>query len=179
MASGEANPALNPDLSAPDQPGLELAQFAAGCFWGVELAFQRVEGVVKTEVGYSQGHVHNPNYKMVCTGSTGHAEAIRVHFDPAVCPYTNLLSLFWSRHDPTTLNRQVRIYTHHYIVFFLILFCYFNFSQNNSNLMVACSVLVFSLKEMKGLIGNKVMKLELTDCVCVCVCVRLTVEHVI
>lgn len=99
--------ASNPDLDVPDQPGLELAQFAAGCFWGVELAFQRVEGVVKTEVGYSQGHFHNPDYKIVCTGTTNHAEVVRIHFDPTVCPYTNLLSLFWGKHDPTTLNRQV------------------------------------------------------------------------
>lgn len=112
MASGEAqnanstNPALNPDLSNPDRSGLEFAQFAAGCFWGVELAFQRVEGVVKTEVGYSQGHFHDPNYKLVCSGITDHVEVVRVQFDPSVCSYTNLLSLFWSRHDPTTLNRQ-------------------------------------------------------------------------
>lgn len=101
------NPALDPDLDNPDQSGLEFAQFAAGCFWGVELTFQRVEGVVKTEVGYSQGNVHNPNYKLVCSGTTEHAEVIRIQFDPNVCPYSQLLSLFWSRHDPTTLNRQV------------------------------------------------------------------------
>ncbi|KAL6973119.1 peptide-methionine (S)-S-oxide reductase [Sarracenia purpurea var. burkii] len=100
------NPALFPDSDNPDQPGLEFAQFAAGCFWGVELAFQRVEGVVKTEVGYSQGHVPDPDYKLVCTDTTNHAEVVRIQFDPSVCPYTNLLSLFWSRHDPTTLNRQ-------------------------------------------------------------------------
>ncbi|KAL0385192.1 UNVERIFIED_CONTAM: Peptide methionine sulfoxide reductase [Sesamum radiatum] len=100
------NPALQPDSGAPVEPGLELAQFAAGCFWGVELRFQRVEGVVKTEVGYSQGHVDNPNYKLVCTGSTNHAEVVRVQFDPKVCPYTTLLDVFWARHDPTTLNRQ-------------------------------------------------------------------------
>ncbi|KAH6809390.1 peptide met sulfoxide reductase 4 [Perilla frutescens var. frutescens] len=101
-----ANPALEPDPDAPVEAGLELAQFAAGCFWGVELTFQRVQGVVKTEVGYSQGHVPDPNYKLVCTGSTNHAEVIRVHFDPNVCPYTTLLDVFWGKHDPTTLNRQ-------------------------------------------------------------------------
>ncbi|GER56740.1 peptide methionine sulfoxide reductase [Striga asiatica] len=100
------NPALEPDLDSPADPGLELAQFAAGCFWSVELAFQRVQGVVKTEVGYSQGQVHDPNYKLVCTGSTNHAEVVRVHFDPKVCPYTTLLDVFWGKHDPTTLNRQ-------------------------------------------------------------------------
>ncbi|KAL7138817.1 hypothetical protein ABFS83_09G007900 [Erythranthe nasuta] len=100
------NSALEPDLDAPVDPNLELAQFAAGCFWGVELTFQRLEGVVKTEVGYSQGNIHDPNYELVCTGSTNHAEVIRVHFDPIVCPYTTLLDVFWGKHDPTTLNRQ-------------------------------------------------------------------------
>ncbi|CAL5327371.1 hypothetical protein CsSME_00007057 [Camellia sinensis var. sinensis] len=100
------NRALEADPDSPIEPGLELAQFGAGCFWGVELTFQRVEGVVKTEVGYSQGHVPDPNYKLVCTGTTNHSEVVRVHFDPSLCPYTNLLSVFWVRHDPTTLNRQ-------------------------------------------------------------------------
>ncbi|KAK9698780.1 hypothetical protein RND81_08G130700 [Saponaria officinalis] len=102
----EPNPALDPNSDNPVNPGLELAQFGAGCFWGVELAFQRLNGVVKTEVGYSQGHVPDPNYRLVCSGTTNHVEVIRVHFYPNVCPYTNLLHLFWSRHDPTTVNRQ-------------------------------------------------------------------------
>lgn len=116
MASNEGgqqsgNPATDPDLDVPLQEGFEFAQFGAGCFWGVELAFQRIEGVVKTEVGYSQGHVHNPNYKLVCTGTTHHAEVVRLQFDPLVCSYSTLLSLFWSRHNPTTLNRQVVLHT--------------------------------------------------------------------
>lgn len=102
-----SNPALEPDTDAPAQPGLELAQFAAGCFWGVELTFQRVHGVIKTEVGYSQGNVPDPTYNLVCSGSTNHAEVIRIHFDPNACPYTTLLDVFWAKHDPTTLNRQV------------------------------------------------------------------------
>lgn len=100
------NPAVGPDLDRPDNPGHEFAQFGAGCFWGVELAFQRVVGVSKTEVGYSQGNVRDPNYRLVCSGTTNHVEVVRVQFDPQVCPYTNLLSVFWGRHDPTTLNRQ-------------------------------------------------------------------------
>lgn len=108
-ATHSHNPALDPDSDAPDNPAHEFAQFGAGCFWGVELAFQRLVGVVKTEVGYSQGHVPDPNYKLVCSGTTNHVEVVRVQFDPQVCPYTSLLSLFWSRHDPTTLNRQVRL----------------------------------------------------------------------
>ena len=116
MASKEAeinksiNPALDPDNPNPERPGLEFAQFGAGCFWGVELAFQRVPGVVKTEVGYSQGHVDNPDYVLVCTGTTEHVEVVRIQFDPAVCDYSTLLSLFWARHDPTSLNRQVRLH---------------------------------------------------------------------
>ncbi|KAJ3675487.1 hypothetical protein LUZ60_004529 [Juncus effusus] len=100
------NPALGPDLVPEGGAGNELAQFGAGCFWGVELAFQRVEGVVQTEPGYSQGHVDNPSYEAVCTGETGHAEIVRIHFDPKVCSYATLLGVFWDRHDPTTLNRQ-------------------------------------------------------------------------
>ncbi|KFK25134.1 hypothetical protein AALP_AA8G070400 [Arabis alpina] len=87
-------------------PGNQFAQFGAGCFWGVELAFQRVPGVTQTEVGYTQGTVHNPLYVDVCSGNTGHSEVVRVQYDPNDCSYESLLDLFWSRHDPTTLNRQ-------------------------------------------------------------------------
>lgn len=120
MAGNTTNPALEPDTDSPIGPGLEFAQFGAGCFWGVELAFQRVGGVVKTEVGYSQGHVPDPTYKLVCTGSTKHAEIVRIQFDPSLCPYANLLAVFWDRHDPTTLNRQVlvpHLYIHSYILY--------------------------------------------------------------
>lgn len=107
---GEAhnNPALQPDLDIPDTPDLQFAEFGSGCFWGAELAFQRIVGVVKTEVGYTQGHTPDPDYKLVCTGTTNHVEVVRVQFDPKVSPYTDLLALFWSRHDPTSINRQVR-----------------------------------------------------------------------
>ncbi|XAR50271.1 Peptide-methionine (S)-S-oxide reductase [Bertholletia excelsa] len=101
-----ANPAQNPDMDLPDEGGLEFAQFAAGCFWGVEKAFLRVEGVVKTEVGYSQGDVPDPDYMLVCSGTTNHAEVVRIQFDPSVCPYTTLLSIFWGVHDPTSLHGQ-------------------------------------------------------------------------
>ncbi|XP_003579990.1 peptide methionine sulfoxide reductase A2-1 [Brachypodium distachyon] len=103
---GAANPALGPDTDAPAGEGLSQAQFAAGCFWSVELAYQRLPGVARTEVGYSQGHVDEPTYRGVCGGGTGHAEAVRVHYDPKECPYAVLLDVFWAKHNPTTLNRQ-------------------------------------------------------------------------
>ncbi|KAL2558469.1 Peptide methionine sulfoxide reductase A4 [Forsythia ovata] len=94
-----------PDDDVP-APGQQFAQFGAGCFWGVELAFQRVPGVTKTEVGYSQGYLHNPTYQDVCSGTTNHSEVVRVQYDPKECSYETLLDVFWARHDPTTPNRQ-------------------------------------------------------------------------
>ncbi|NQX92602.1 MAG: peptide-methionine (S)-S-oxide reductase MsrA [Flavobacteriales bacterium] len=85
---------------------LEEATFGAGCFWCVEAIFQSLEGVVKVESGYSGGTVKNPSYREVCNGTTGHAEVIRLAFDPAVISYAELLEVFWETHDPTTLNRQ-------------------------------------------------------------------------
>lgn len=83
-----------------------VATFAAGCFWGVQLAFDRVPGVLETTVGYAQGDAANPTYRQVCTGKTHHAESIKIKFDESVVSYGDLLQLFWSIHDPTTLNRQ-------------------------------------------------------------------------
>ncbi|KAF9614512.1 hypothetical protein IFM89_018951 [Coptis chinensis] len=94
-----------PDEDIP-LPGHKFAQFGAGCFWGVELVFQRVPGVTKTEVGYTQGLLHNPTYNDVCSGSTKHSEVVRVQYDPKECSFETLLDVFWSKHDPTTLNRQ-------------------------------------------------------------------------
>ena len=86
--------------------GMEKATFGAGCFWGVEAAFQEVEGVVSTAVGYSGGSLRNPTYQDVCSGRTGHAEVVQVEYDPARVSYDRLLDVFWENHDPTTLNRQ-------------------------------------------------------------------------
>ncbi|KAG2492468.1 hypothetical protein HYH03_009409 [Edaphochlamys debaryana] len=85
---------------------LGTATFAAGCFWGPELAFQRVPGVLSTEVGYSNGEAPNPTYEEVCSGNTGHAEVVQVMYDPAEVSYDKLLEVFWARHNPTQLNRQ-------------------------------------------------------------------------
>jgi peptide-methionine (S)-S-oxide reductase len=84
----------------------ETATVGAGCFWGVEEVFRKIPGVVKTSVGYSGGTHSNPTYRLVCTGVTGHAEAVQIEFDPEELPYANLLDIFWNTHDPTTLNRQ-------------------------------------------------------------------------
>jgi peptide-methionine (S)-S-oxide reductase len=85
---------------------METATFAAGCFWGVEDAFRRVEGVVSTAVGYMGGTVNDPTYEDVCTDQTGHAEVVRVEYDPHQVAYEALLDVFWNCHDPTQRNRQ-------------------------------------------------------------------------
>ncbi len=85
---------------------MQVATLAAGCFWGVEAAFRRVPGVTATSVGYIGGHSTHPTYEQVCCDRTGHAEAVRIEFDPAVVSYEHLLDVFWQTHDPTQLNRQ-------------------------------------------------------------------------
>jgi peptide-methionine (S)-S-oxide reductase len=84
----------------------ETATFGAGCFWGVEAAFQQVPGVVLTEVGYTGGRTEKPTYEDVCNDDTGHAEAVRVEFDPSQVSFDRLMDVFWSSHNPTTPNRQ-------------------------------------------------------------------------
>jgi len=85
---------------------MEKGTFAAGCFWGAEEAFRQVKGVVSTAVGYTGGSFKDPTYKDVCSGKTGHAEAVEIEYDPSLVSYEELLSVFWENHDPTTLNRQ-------------------------------------------------------------------------
>jgi peptide-methionine (S)-S-oxide reductase len=85
---------------------LEKGTFGAGCFWGVEAAFRQIPGVVATRVGYTGGHVPNATYEQVCSHTTGHAEAVEVTFDPERVSYDELLNVFWTKHNPTTKDRQ-------------------------------------------------------------------------
>lgn len=84
----------------------ETATLGGGCFWCVEAVFQHLQGVKRVVSGYAGGHVANPTYKQICTGTTGHAEVVQIEFDPGGVSYADLLKLFWKSHDPTTLNRQ-------------------------------------------------------------------------
>jgi peptide-methionine (S)-S-oxide reductase len=101
---GRLRPANNRSIV----PGMktEKATFGAGCFWGVEENFRNLKGVVSTAVGYAGGTKDNPSYEDVCTDETGHAEVVEVEFDPSQINYNQLLDVFWSNHNPTTLNRQ-------------------------------------------------------------------------
>jgi peptide-methionine (S)-S-oxide reductase len=84
----------------------EKAIFGAGCFWGVEAAFRKIEGVVEATSGYSGGRTEEPSYGEVCSGTTGHAEVVEVEYDPEKVSYEELLEVFWKEHDPTQVNRQ-------------------------------------------------------------------------
>ncbi|MBO9689405.1 peptide-methionine (S)-S-oxide reductase MsrA [Roseateles chitosanitabidus] len=91
---------------APLGPGEDLITLGGGCFWCTEAVFLRVKGVLSVESGYTNGEIERPNYEQVCGGRTGHAEVVRVRFDPKVVSLTDLLQVFFTIHDPTTLNRQ-------------------------------------------------------------------------
>ena len=85
---------------------MNKAIFAAGCFWGVQEIFDSVPGVLKTTVGYTGGTTTQPTYETICTGTTNHAEAIEIEFDTSMTSFNELLKVFWTIHDPTTINRQ-------------------------------------------------------------------------
>jgi peptide-methionine (S)-S-oxide reductase len=93
-------------ITPPFPEGLELAMFGLGCFWGAERKFWQLKGVYSTAVGYAAGHTPNPTYREVCTGMTGHTEAVLVVFDPKIVSYDELLKTFWENHDPTQGMRQ-------------------------------------------------------------------------
>jgi len=101
-----ASSAMSKQVPSLSASGDSIATFAGGCFWGLELAYQRVEGVTGTAVGYTQGQVDMPDYGAVCSGGTGHTEAVQVFFDEKVVTYDQLLDVFFSRVDPTTVNGQ-------------------------------------------------------------------------
>lgn len=86
--------------------GSEVATLGGGCFWCLEAVYDRMQGVLSVESGYMGGQRENPTYEQVCTGATGHAEAVRIAFDPEITSYRDLLEVFFAIHDPTTLNRQ-------------------------------------------------------------------------
>jgi peptide-methionine (S)-S-oxide reductase len=87
-------------------PGTAIATFANGCFWCTEAIFEELDGVISATSGYTGGAIENPGYKQVCSGETGHAEALEIIYDPAKITFDELLEVFWETHDPTTLNRQ-------------------------------------------------------------------------
>lgn len=100
----KANTDNNLKLDMEDK--YQVAIFGSGCFWCTEAIFADLKGVIKAESGYAGGHKDNPTYKEVCTGNTGHAEVVKVTYDPTVITFEELLEVFWFSHDPTTLNRQ-------------------------------------------------------------------------
>jgi peptide-methionine (S)-S-oxide reductase len=106
MPVPERHRVLDAPLAPPYPPGAEIADFGLGCFWGAERIFWQTPGVITTAVGYQGGQTPNPTYEEVCSGRTGHTEAVRVVFDPAKVSYEELLRVFWEAHDPTQGMRQ-------------------------------------------------------------------------
>jgi peptide-methionine (S)-S-oxide reductase len=99
-------PSVSGEIAQVDTSKLEIATLAAGCFWKMDAAYQQLRGVTKVEVGYAGGHVKNPTYEQVCSRTTGHAETVQVTFDPKIVPFREILTVFWTIHDPTVLNQE-------------------------------------------------------------------------
>jgi peptide-methionine (S)-S-oxide reductase len=106
FAVGDAHLVLGTPIESDVPPGFEVVVFGLGCFWGEEKTFWELDGVWSTSVGYAGGVTPNPTYEEVCTGRTGHAEVVRVVYDPARVPFAKLLKVFWENHDPTQGMRQ-------------------------------------------------------------------------
>jgi peptide-methionine (S)-S-oxide reductase len=106
MAVPDQHEVLGTPLRPPYPPGMQVAEFALGCFWGEERTFWETPGVYSTSVGYEAGSTPNPTYEEVCSGRTGHAETVRVVFDPTKVSYRDLLKVFWESHNPTQGMRQ-------------------------------------------------------------------------
>jgi peptide-methionine (S)-S-oxide reductase len=102
----QPKPTKTMDIQANSSTPTDTAVFGGGCFWCVEAIYTEVKGVLSVTSGYSGGNIENPTYKQVCTGTTGHAEVTRIIFDPSIISFDKLLEIFWTVHDPTTLNRQ-------------------------------------------------------------------------
>ena len=129
---------------------IDKAIFAAGCFWGVEENFVKIQGVASTKVGYTGGRKENPSYEEVCTGKTGHAESVLLEFDSSILSYSSLLNFFWKFHDPTTLNRQgVDVGSQYRSAIF-----YFNLNQKN--------LAIESKKNISSKYNNKIVT-EITE----------------
>ena len=128
---------------------MEIAILGLGCFWGPEIKFSKLDGVIKTEVGYCGGHNAETNYKEVCTGSTNHAEVVKLDFDPKIISYEKILEFFFEIHDPTTLNSQWPDFGTQYIseIFYL----------NNNQKKIAENIIN---KENERLSGKVVTKLS-------------------
>jgi len=97
---------MESDNNNSPQPSSNLATLGGGCFWCIEAAFSKLKGVISVRSGYSGGQIKHPSYKEVCRGTTGHAEVVQIEFDPGIISFETLLEVFWTVHDPTTLNRQ-------------------------------------------------------------------------
>ena len=106
MSTAKSSAGVTKVAACESSPATESVMFGAGCFWGVEAAFAKIDGVVETAVGYSGGEIDYPSYEQVCTDTTGHAEVVRLNYDPTKVSFRELIEAFFELHDPTQMNRQ-------------------------------------------------------------------------